>query len=292
MLALQKAEFNSWQPQLTAAQQQQYTVACESGQVIYCPQLDFELEADEQHYLDPQYCSPRAKNISYCIKTKRIKGLAAPIVVTDILRRMVDRYAHAAQALVCAVFPYYRDQLRMAKTSLRMIDVVGRSTSYRKDDTRLHVDAFPSAPNQGQRLLRVFSNINPNGVPRVWRLGESFERVAQRFLPATKKSWPGLKYLMAMLNITKGVQSDYDHLMLQIHHHMKADRAYQHTVSQQEVSFAAGTTWIVFTDSVSHAAMSGQFLLEQTFMLPVDAMQDPAKSPLRTLERLTERVLV
>jgi hypothetical protein len=42
---------------------------------------------------------------------------------------------------------------------------------------------------------------------------------------------------------------------------------------------------------VSHAAMSGQYQLEQTFYLPVAAMIDAGGSPLRILERLTNRRL-
>ena len=49
---------------------------------------------------------------------------------------------------------------------------------------------------------------------------------------------------------------------------------------------------MAFTDQVSHAAMAGQFQLEQTFLLPIDAMLDPQRSPLRILERLIGRPLV
>jgi hypothetical protein len=41
-----------------------------------------------------------------------------------------------------------------------------------------------------------------------------------------------------------------------------------------------------------HAAVSGQFMLEQTIRLPVSALYDPARSPLAILERLTGRALV
>ena len=43
---------------------------------------------------------------------------------------------------------------------------------------------------------------------------------------------------------------------------------------------------------VSHAAMAGQYQLEQTFLLAVDAMQQPERSPLRILERIKKRALV
>jgi hypothetical protein len=40
-----------------------------------------------------------------------------------------------------------------------------------------------------------------------------------------------------------------------------------------------------------HAALAGQFLLEQTFYLPVAAMQDERMAPLRILEQLYQRQL-
>jgi hypothetical protein len=80
--------------------------------------------------------------------------------------------------------------------------------------------------------------------------------------------------------------------MLGIHDAMKRDLEYQSQVPQSEIPFPPGATWACFTDSVSHAALSGQFAFEQTFYLPVEAMQDPALSPLRTLERLAGRPLI
>ncbi|MHA0111145.1 Kdo hydroxylase family protein [Klebsiella pneumoniae] len=48
----------------------------------------------------------------------------------------------------------------------------------------------------------------------------------------------------------------------------------------------------MFTDQVSHAALAGQFCLEQTFLLPVTAQQFPEKSPLRILEQQFQKPLV
>jgi hypothetical protein len=45
-------------------------------------------------------------------------------------------------------------------------------------------------------------------------------------------------------------------------------------------------TWLVFSDQVLHAAMAGQFMMEQTFTLDPDDQLDPAKAQLRVLERL------
>ena len=48
---------------------------------------------------------------------------------------------------------------------------------------------------------------------------------------------------------------------------------------------------MVYTDQVSHAALYGQDVLEQTFYLPVSAMQDENRSPLRILEKMTKQKL-
>jgi hypothetical protein len=92
--------------------------------------------------------------------------------------------------------------------------------------------------------------------------------------------------------VTKSRRSAFDSLMLQLHDRMKADADYQVRAPQSRVDFPAGSTWVAFTDQVSHAAMAGQYQLEQTFLVPLGAMLDERQSPLRILERLKGRSLV
>lgn len=80
--------------------------------------------------------------------------------------------------------------------------------------------------------------------------------------------------------------------MLLLHDNMKQDDHYQKMVTKQEIYFPAGSSWIVTTDNVSHAALAGQYLLEQTFYLPVEGMKSPELSPLRILERHIGKPLV
>jgi len=80
---------------------------------------------------------------------------------------------------------------------------------------------------------------------------------------------------------------EYDHLLLQLHDRVKADASYQQQAPQERIDFPVGSTWIVFSDQVLHAAMSGQFVMEETLMLPVSGMRAPETSPLRVLERIT-----
>ena len=79
--------------------------------------------------------------------------------------------------------------------------------------------------------------------------------------------------------------------MLRLHDGAKLDDAWQAAAPSTSVDLPAGSTWIVYTDGVLHAAMRGQHAFEQTYLMPVEAMAHPERSPLRTLERLAGRPL-
>jgi hypothetical protein len=193
---------------------------------------------------------------------------------------------------VDALLPAYRGSIQRARASFRPAEIAGRTTSWRKDDTRLHVDSFPASPVQDRRILRLFTNVNPAGRPRSWRIGDGFEAVANRFAPSLTRPVPGSAAVLRLLRMTKSRRSPYDALMLQLHDRMKADAEFQAASPQIACDFAPGSTWIAFTDEVPHAAMAGQYQLEQTFLLPVASMRHPERSPLRILERLVGRPLV
>jgi hypothetical protein len=209
-----------------------------------------------------------------------------------MLARFIRRFSDATASLVQRLLPGYGDRLIRARASFRPAEIAGRQTTWRKDDTRLHVDAFPATPSGGRRILRVFSNVNPEGRARAWRLGDDFEAVARRFGSQLRVPLPGVGHLLALARITKTPRSAYDALMLQLHDCMKADDRFQKESTQSRIDLRAGSTWLAFTDQVSHAATHGQYQLEQTFLLPVEAMRDPERSPLRVLERLKGRALV
>jgi hypothetical protein len=137
----------------------------------------------------------------------------------------------------------------------------------------------------------VFCNVNPNGEPRRWRVGEPFEAHAQRYLAAIPRPLPGSAWLMDAVGITKRRRTEYDHMMLQLHDRAKADAAFQSSSPQARVDFAPSTTWVVFSDQVLHAAMGGQHMMEQTFYLAPEHQHRPEASPLGILERLTGRSL-
>ncbi|AKM30006.1 3-deoxy-D-manno-oct-2-ulosonic acid (Kdo) hydroxylase [Pandoraea faecigallinarum] len=281
-----------WQGGQLSVSREALVADVEAGKVLYFPHLAFALDTAEQRLLDPKIADPKRKNISLDPKTDVLVGVAADAATQRAVHALVKRYYTQACSLVDGLMPEYRGKLRAAPTSLRLHQVETRQTSWRKDDSRLHVDAFPSRPNYGERILRVFTNINPAGQPRVWRVGEPFEDVAKRFLPKVPTQWPGSAWLQNAVGITKRPRSGYDHIMLHLHDGMKADMAYQRDAGQQTMPFPPGSVWICFSDQTSHAVMSGQFMMEQTFFLPAESMVHPECSPLAVLQRLTHRALI
>lgn len=259
--------------------------ALESGRILFFPNLRFELSNGERRFLSPKWSSGNAKNISYDPGKDEVRGTKASGADRADLAGLMRRYSQHAKELVTCACRGYESAIQSGRTSFRPVEIVGRESSVTKDDTRLHVDAFASQPVQGSRILRVFSNIDPAGKPRVWEVGEDFESVVANFSSRIPRPVPGSAWLMHRLGVTKSRRSHYDHIMLHLHDAMKRDDDYQRKAAKTRVEFPSGSTWIVYTDRVSHAALAGQFVLEQTFYLPVGAMQREEYAPLRVLER-------
>jgi len=156
-----------WRPTLTPDAQRDAALAIEGGAVLVLPHLPFALSEDERRFLSPTWSDGRAKNVS--LDGSALKGARGSAKDLADLAAMIARFAANAADLVTALFPAYAPYVKRARTSYRPQPAVGRAVSWRKDDSRLHVDAFPSRPNRGERILRVFSNVSPDE-PRIWRV--------------------------------------------------------------------------------------------------------------------------
>jgi hypothetical protein len=269
----------------------EWIAAVEAGRVLYFPRLPFALSPHEQGLLGPQLLEKGVRNISLDPQG-RLKGAAGDADTQAAVAALIARFSSQARSLLRALVPAYEAHLRPGPASLRPVQVATRSQSVRADDRRLHVDAFPSRPNRGERILRVFSNVSPEGEPRVWRIGPPFEEVARRFVPQAKPYVAWQARVLERVGITKSLRSEYDHLMLQLHDRMKADADYQRECPQLTFPFPAGSTWVCFSDQTVHAVMSGQHLLEQTVYLPATRQYDPQASPLGILSRVAGHPLV
>jgi hypothetical protein len=254
----------------------------------------FHMSDAEFDLIERQASDGRSKNWSFNPHTGDLDGVVGGGDGITGLKAIMSGYVKWSQDLLAAFFPGYLKDIELGRTSLRTRSVQEEPPlSRRKDDRSLHLDAFTSQPVGGRRILRVFCNVDPSGAGREWAIADGgFEDFAQRFRHRARRLLPGEARVLEGLSLTKCRRTDYDQIMLGMHDAAKRDRAYQATAPRRFVSFPGGSTWLAFTDQTPHAAVSGQCALEQTFYVPVESLADPARSPLRILERLWGAPLV
>ena len=175
----------------------------------------------------------------------------------------------------------------------------GRQVALHSRNDLLHFDSFPTRPSHGDRLLRIFTNIHPER-ERVWVTTDNFGALAGQFADRVGlHQKPGAlaacgavtTRIAARLGLPLKDRPPYDRFMLKIHHAMKEDAAFQQTCRKDRWEFPSGSTWIVFTDGTSHACLSGQYALEQTFTVRRGSLAFPEIAPIAVLEKLAGRPL-
>lgn len=132
--------------------------ALEQGKVLFLPHLTFELSEQEKQLLDPTLVDVKRKNISF----KPLEGVLTGVTDASkiaLTRQLLDRYYQSCLSLVQQLLPVYTHALHSPTNSLRLHPVAAwrDSTSWRKDDSRLHVDAFRHA----QTTVSVSSAYSP-----------------------------------------------------------------------------------------------------------------------------------
>jgi hypothetical protein len=272
----------------------------ERGEILFFPDIPFDLPLDHRNSLlslkpaDSRF----HKNISYRPESDVLRGLddgENRARVHEIMRK----YAAEVRRFVCTLLAPYAEKLQMDYASFRPLEEEGRNLSLHKRNDLLHVDAFPSRPTRGGRILRVFTNVNPSK-DRVWVVAERFPELAQQFAAAA-----GLAKFQGQPKITRGLikalgavglplrdRAPYDQFMLHFHDWLKENTEFQKRIEGKErLAFPPFATWLVFTDGVPHSALSGQFAMEQTFIIPLEALVAPEVAPIRVLERLSGRAM-
>ena len=277
----------------------------EGGGLIYFPRGGFELSERERELIrdtaniltrvpdvengkptiifDPK--SGHIKKYHYAqINGKMMRAQIKDTARPD-LEAIMARYGAWTESVITQLFPSYQQALDRKRVTYRPFP--------RNSTQALHIDSSYGYPTQGRSMLRIFTNINPVNRLRIWQLGEPFEPFVQRFLPSVQVSGPSwFSAMLARLGIVDGVKTKYDQYIAALRALGMRDKEYQASAPRKLMEFPAGSSWIAITDLVLHGAISGQHSLDQTFYLPVEVMNDPSRSPLRILERLTGEVLV
>jgi hypothetical protein len=67
---------------------------------------------------------------------------------------------------------------------------------------------------------------------------------------------------------------------------------FQSECKKEAVQFAPGLSWMVYTETVPHSVIAGQYALEQTFLVESEAMVIPGSAPVNLLESMVGARLV
>lgn len=268
----------------------------ETGDILYFPAAPFELTAEERAFLLAQKQSGASyhKNISYRPGVDRLKGVEQTDERAFVRMHAIMRaYSQRAIAFMTCFFPQYAKRWRIDFASFRPIEEQGRAVSLRSRNDLIHIDSFPSRPSYGDRLLRIFTNIHPER-PRVWVTSDPFEALAKQYAHQA-----GLPQVTAFgrlrsqaLGLLSGVglpvvnRPEYDRFMLRFHHFMKENADFQRNCRKDRWEFPSGSTWICFTDTTSHSCISGQYALEQTFIVSRQSLVWPEKAPIAIMEQM------
>jgi len=278
-----------------------YCEMLESGQILTFREAPFELPAEDQKFLlEQEWAELRMhKNVSYRPTEDVLKGVSGSTETVERLRTIFRNYSTAVIDFVGKFLTPYAGKCTIDFSSFRPFEEERRGLPLHKRNDLLHVDAFPSRPTRGGRILRVFTNLNPKK-PRVWNTTEDFETLAKRYaqdagLPRfAEESWVSrtVQDWGAKLGFRGMGRTPYDMFMLGFHDYLKENTDFQKGCPKARLEFPPLATWLVFTDGVAHAAMSGQYALEQTFLVPPKALVALEQAPYRILERIAGQPLV
>jgi hypothetical protein len=269
----------------------------EEGNILFFEKTPFQLPPHELRFLLGQKQSEAAyhKNIAYRPLSDRLTGYAQRSGADkQRVHALMRQYSQTVIEFTRQLLPPYAGLWTVDFASFRPQQEAGRQIRLRARNDLLHVDSFPTRPTNGNRILRVFTNINPTE-PRVWETSETFDNLAARFVGAggmplpRRMPWGPKRVLIKLARaarILSLARSPYDEWMLCFHHFLKANQEFQDKCVRTRWEFPPHSTWLVFTDMVSHAVLSGQFALEQTFIISKSSLVLPEKAPVRVLERI------
>ena len=279
-----------------------YCEMLERGQILQFREPPFPFPVADQEFLRNQEWTELRmhKNVSYRPGEDVLRGVSGDAGTIERLHSIMRNYSARVVGFVGDFLSPYSGKWILDFASFRPFEEEGRDLPLHKRNDLLHVDAFPSRPTRGGRILRVFTNLNTTR-PRVWNTTENFDALAQKYAKSAGLQQIAeddsfvtrtVQNLGAKLGITAAGRTPYDMFMLRFHDFLKENSAFQANGSKTEVAFPPFSTWMVFTDCVAHAVMSGQYAIEQTFLIPPKALVSQDVAPYRILEGIAGRPLV
>lgn len=290
----------------TDEQARAWCAQLEAGEILYFPRTPIAIPRDDVEFLlgQQQTDSSLHKNIAYKPNLDKLSGVdtkTADAAAVARLHAIMRGYSQAVTKFLTGFLSPYRANWRLDYASFRPQEEQGRDLSLRRRNDLLHTDAFPTRPTHGARILRFFNNIHPTRT-RDWVVSDPFAEFAPRFAPAQIAPRPDTAGSRAVKALGRAVglgaaipslkRSAYDDFMMRFHNFLKENERFQAESAKYPWQFPSGSSWMVYTDTVPHAVLAGQYALEQTFLVAAEAMVAPEDSPLKVLEGIAGTALV
>jgi hypothetical protein len=282
----------------------------EAGDILYFPHTPVPIPEDDLAFLlgQQQTDSSLHKNIAYKparnSRPDKLSGLDTKTANTAAVARLqaiMRAYSKSVVTFLTGFLSPYQAKWRLDYASFRPQEEEGRDLALRKRNDLLHTDAFPTRPTHGARILRFFNNIHPTRT-RDWVVGDPFASVVRQFAPGDIAPLPDNALSRAAKGLGRAVglgaaipsikRSPYDDFMMRFHNFLKENARFQAECAKYPWRFPAGSSWMVYTDTVPHAVLAGQYALEQTLLVEPEALVAPETSPLKVLEAMAGTPLV
>ena len=257
--------------------------ALERGQIVHFPACPVALpDEGDLDFLRGLGALLQRKNVSYYPDGGRLVGVADP-AVKERARRILSAHAANVRAFLSAAMKDFFRGARSGTTSFRPLQEKGRKLSAHASNELIHVDAGAYGATHGDRILRFFVNANPTA-DRVWASKGTFRDLVARFgdEAGLKRGAPTPTVFGRALSGAIGLASkavpalkmvdtsEYDRRMRRFHNFMKDTESFTSSrEGQVELRFGPLSSWMVLTDSVSHACLEGQHAFVDTFVVPL-----------------------
>lgn len=275
----------------------------ENGRIVQFPECPIELPspADLEFMRQEMPKHLASKNISFHPEAGKIIGIKGERDVIERTQRILKEHNARVQAFLTRVMPTLTRNWQVGTASFRPLQEKGRDLPAHASNELVHVDAGAYGATHGDGIIRFFVNVNPTE-DRVWVTKGAFADLYKRFgaqagvAPRNGDDMAEGALDKLRTSVTHGLaavvpaarlldSSPYDRVMRRFHNFMKDTPAFQaEPVGHQEFRFKPFQAWMVFTDRVSHACLSGQHAFVDTFVVRLGSCRLPQMAPINILK--------
>jgi hypothetical protein len=277
----------------------------ERGSVVFFPESPVALPAAEDLEFFRQELPRRLKlkNISFHPEDGKTRGLdSEDSEMVERVNRVLKNVSDNIAGFLAKTAPRLTENWTVGTCSFRPLQERGRDLSAHASNELIHVDAGAYGATHGDRILRFFINVNPEE-ERVWatkgRFPELFAEHGARARLGFENAGPGyldkgpLDHLRSgLINLAaRGIpvlkvldSSPYDRAMRRFHNYMKDTPSFQQQQQgHEEFRFPPFSAWMVYTDMVSHACLSGQHAFVHTSLVRLENCHLPEMAPINIM---------